>query len=134
MEGLQREVVETALRPRGWMCAVNRSPYAEVRGIPLAAAGLFFYGSVGLLLLLSLCCFGFRTERGALLSLAALLCAGAAFRLCPPWPPAFAIGAFCKLCLLTYRRQLAALDCSGLSAAAGRPCPNWFVSLPGGCW
>jgi len=81
--------------------AVSQSRYATVRGVPLAAIGLFFYASLGLLLLLALVAGPAAVDAAAALALFALLAALAVDAVLLGIQ-AFAIHAFCKLCLLTY--------------------------------
>src|SRR5688572_17817744 len=83
-------------------CAlVSQSRYAAVRGIPLAAVGLFFYLSLGLLLLLAVLAGQAAVEAAAALTLLALV-AALAVDVVLLGIQAFAIHAFCRLCLLTY--------------------------------
>jgi protein-disulfide isomerase/uncharacterized membrane protein len=83
-------------------CAlVSQSRYASVRGIPLAAVGLFFYLSLGLLLLLAVLAGQAAVEAAAALTLLALV-AALAVDVVLLGIQAFAIHAFCRLCLLTY--------------------------------
>lgn len=96
---------ETASGPSG--CdVVNRSAYASVAGIPLAALGLAFYLSLALLLALGALTGGEALAGAGFLGLGllalALVVDGALFGI-----QAFALRAFCRLCLATY----------GLSAA-----------------
>jgi protein-disulfide isomerase/uncharacterized membrane protein len=80
---------------------VARSAYSEYNGIPLAAIGLHFYFSLALLLLSAVL---FREElldAGAFLGFAALA-AALIVDVMLFGVQAFAIKAFCKLCLLTY--------------------------------
>ena len=88
--------------------AVARSRFSSVGGFPLAAAGLYFYCSLGLLLFLGALAGPAARRAAAALSLLALLLALAAdvFLL---GLQAFAIHAFCKLCLLTYLVNAAAV-------------------------
>src|SRR6185503_13686172 len=81
--------------------AVSQSRYATVRGVPVAAIGLFFYASLGLLLLLALVAGPAAVDAAAALALLALLAALAVDAVLLGIQ-AFAIHAFCKLCLLTY--------------------------------
>lgn len=83
-------------------CAqVSQSRYAAVGGVPLAAIGLFFYACLGLLLLLALLAGPAAVEAAAALTLFALLAALAVDAVLLGIQ-AFALHAFCKLCLLTY--------------------------------
>lgn len=87
---------------------VARSAYSEYNGIPLAAIGLHFYFSLALLLMFALL---FREEvlhAGAFLALAALAVA-LVLDVMLLGVQAFAIKAFCRLCLLTYALNGAAL-------------------------
>jgi uncharacterized membrane protein len=88
--------------------AVNQSAYSEVKGIPLAAAGLFYSLSLGLLLALGLVA-GPRARLRAgriafVLAALALLIDLGLFAV-----QAFVVGAFCKLCLATYVINVLAL-------------------------
>ena len=81
--------------------AVARSPYSRVKGVPLAAIGLFGFGSLAVLLLLGL--LAGPEARGAaaalvLLALAATLIADVGLLAVQ----AIAIRTFCRLCVLTY--------------------------------
>lgn len=92
-------------------CAtVNRSPWAEVHGVPLAALGLFFSLSLALLLALAALAGGEAAGVAAALGLALLGVALAADVLLLG-VQAFAIHAFCRLCLATY-----AVNAAGLAA------------------
>jgi protein-disulfide isomerase/uncharacterized membrane protein len=86
---------------------VSHSQYSTLGGWSLAAFGLFFYGSMLLLL-----AFGMISSdaRDAVAGFS-LLAFGAAFAvdLLLLGIQAFAIGAYCRLCLLTYAVNLAAL-------------------------
>jgi protein-disulfide isomerase/uncharacterized membrane protein len=83
-------------------CAVvSQSRFSAVRGVPLAALGLFFYSSLGLLLLLALLAGPAARGAAAALVLLALVLA-LALDVVLLGIQAFAIHAFCKLCLLTY--------------------------------
>lgn len=83
-------------------CAqVSQSRYAAVRGVPVAALGLFFYACLGLLLLLALLAGPAAMHAAAALTLLALLAALAVDAVLLGIQ-AFAIRAFCRLCLLTY--------------------------------
>jgi len=81
--------------------AVSQSRYATVRGVPLAAIGVFFYACLGLLLLLALLGGPAAVDAAAALALFALLAALAVDGVLLGIQ-AFAIRAFCRLCLLTY--------------------------------
>src|SRR2546427_3736620 len=80
---------------------VARSRYSQIRGMPLAAIGLFFALSVGSLLLLSL--FSGPESHDAVAALA-LLAFGLALAadIVLLGVQVVAIRAFCRLCLLTY--------------------------------
>jgi protein-disulfide isomerase/uncharacterized membrane protein len=99
---------------------VAHSPWSRAAGLPVAAWGLAFYLSLGLLLVLAL---AGPVELAAPLALLGLvgLGAGLAADLALLGVQAFAIHAFCRLCLLTY--LLAALAFAALwparRAAAG---------------
>src|SRR5262245_230494 len=83
-------------------CAtVARSPYSSVKGLPLAAAGVFLYGSLMVLLVLALLA---GPEARAAAGALALLALGAALIVDAGLlgVQAIAIRAFCRLCLLTY--------------------------------
>jgi protein-disulfide isomerase len=80
---------------------VARSPYAEVHGVPLAALGLAFAGSVALLLLLGLLA-GPEARSAAALLAALALALALAVDVVLFGIQLFAIKAFCRLCLLTY--------------------------------
>jgi len=83
-------------------CAlVSQSRYAAVGGVPLAAIGLFFYLCLGLLLLLGLLAGPAAADAAGVLTLFALLTALAVDAVLLGIQ-AFAIHAFCRLCLLTY--------------------------------
>lgn len=87
---------------------VARSAYSEYNGIPLAAIGLHFYFSLALLLMFAVL---FREEvldTGAFLGLVALALA-LVVDVMLLGVQAFAIKAFCKLCLLTYGLNVLAL-------------------------
>jgi protein-disulfide isomerase/uncharacterized membrane protein len=80
---------------------VAQSAWSRVAGFPVAAWGLAFYLSLGLLLVLALVA---PAELRPALALVALFALGAALLLDLGLlaVQAFAIHAFCKLCLLTY--------------------------------
>jgi protein-disulfide isomerase/uncharacterized membrane protein len=83
-------------------CAVvSQSRYAAVRGVPVAAIGLFFYSCLGLLLMLAILAGPAALEAAAALALLALIVA-LAVDVVLLGIQAFAIHAFCRLCLLTY--------------------------------
>ena len=86
---------------------VSQSRYSKVFGVPIAAAGLFFYGAVLALLLPAL----FAKKDEPLvgpLSLGFLLCVIAiAIDLVLLGLQAFSIQAFCKFCIATYGVNIA---------------------------
>jgi protein-disulfide isomerase/uncharacterized membrane protein len=83
-------------------CArVTQSRFGSVGGVPLAAIGLFFYASLLLLLLLALLAGRPALDAAASVALLALLLA-LAVDLVLLGIQAFALRAFCRLCLLTY--------------------------------
>ena len=83
-------------------CAVvAQSCWSAVRGVPLAAIGLFFYAGLGLLLTLALLAGPPARQATAALALLALVVA-LAVDLALLGVQAFAIHAFCMLCLMTY--------------------------------
>jgi len=87
---------------------VARSSWSAVRGIPLAAFGLAFYLALALALALAL--LGQAEPRQALSALAlVLLGAGLVVDLFLLGVQAFAIHAYCALCILTYVLGLCAL-------------------------
>ena len=86
---------------------VARSRYSEIRGLPLAAIGLFFALSMGSLLLLSLLAGPESHDAAAALALLAFGLA-LATDIVLLGVQVVAIRAFCRLCLLTY--ALNALD------------------------
>jgi protein-disulfide isomerase/uncharacterized membrane protein len=87
---------------------VAHSRFAEVRGMPLGGIGLVFYGSLAVLVLLALLAGPeTRAAAGALALLALTLALAVDVALLGvQW---FAIGAFCKVCLLTYAVNVLAL-------------------------
>jgi protein-disulfide isomerase/uncharacterized membrane protein len=91
---------------------VNHSPYATLAGAPLAGLGLFFYLSVALLLALAV-----LAEDEAVAPAAALALAGFSLALVIDLVllgvQAFAIHAFCMLCIATY-----AVNAAGIVALA----------------
>ncbi len=87
---------------------VARSRYSEIRGIPLAALGLFFVLSVGSLLLLSVLAGPESHDAAAALALLAFVLALAA-DIVLLGIQVVAIKAFCRLCLLTYAFNALAL-------------------------
>ena len=83
-------------------CAVvSQSRFSAVSGVPLAALGLFFYTSLVLLLVLGLLAGPAARAAAAALVLLALVLA-LALDVVLLGIQAFAVHAFCKLCLLTY--------------------------------
>ncbi|PYQ03363.1 MAG: hypothetical protein DMF82_13400 [Acidobacteria bacterium] len=87
---------------------VARSRYSEIRGIPLAAIGLFFVLSVGSLLLLSVLAGSESHDAAAALALLAFVLALAA-DVVLLGIQVVAIKALCRLCLLTYALNALAL-------------------------
>ena len=86
---------------------VNRSAYSEWKGVPLAAAGLSFYLALAFGLALVLVA-GAEMQAAVAVSVLAALCLALVADAVLLAIQAFAIKAFCKLCLATY----------GVSAAA----------------
>jgi protein-disulfide isomerase/uncharacterized membrane protein len=85
----------------GGCAAVNRSSYSEFLGIPLAAYGLTFYLSIGLLAGLSM--LGDEQLRKPALQIGFVLVCGAVLvDLILFAIQAFGLDAFCNLCLSTY--------------------------------
>jgi protein-disulfide isomerase/uncharacterized membrane protein len=80
---------------------VNQSQYSMVAGVPLAAAGVFFYLSLAVLLVLAVLAGPEVRGIGAGLALM-LLGLGLAADLVLLGLQALKIGAFCRLCLYTY--------------------------------
>src|SRR5437870_12671303 len=87
---------------------VARSRYSQIRGMPLAAIGLFFVLSMGSLLLLSLLAGPESHDAVAALALLAFVLALAA-DIVLLGVQVVAIRAFCRLCLLTYALNALAL-------------------------
>jgi protein-disulfide isomerase/uncharacterized membrane protein len=88
--------------------AVARSRFSEVRGLPLAAIGIFFYG--GLAALLALAALAGPDGRAGPVWLAfAALIAALAVDLVLLGLQMVAIRAFCRLCLMTYALTVLAL-------------------------
>ncbi len=87
---------------------VKRSSFSEVRGVPLAAAGLFFYAALSLALALALAAGVGGRETGTALSLI-LAALGVAVDLFLFGVQAFVLHAFCRLCLLSYVSSVGAL-------------------------
>jgi protein-disulfide isomerase/uncharacterized membrane protein len=87
---------------------VLHSRYAEIRGMPLAAVGLFFVLSVGSLLVLSLLAGPESHDAAAALALLVFVVALAA-DIVLLGVQVVAIRAFCRLCLLTYALNALAL-------------------------
>jgi protein-disulfide isomerase/uncharacterized membrane protein len=87
---------------------VNRSAYAQVRGVPLAGAGLVVYGSLAALLLLGFLASDEPRTAGGLVAFAVLSVALVVdvFLL---FLQVVVIRAHCRLCLLTYLLGLLAL-------------------------
>ncbi|HET7292704.1 MAG TPA: thioredoxin domain-containing protein [Vicinamibacteria bacterium] len=86
---------------------VAQSAYARIGGVPLAAVGVAFYLSLACLALLA-------TQAGEAAAAAArlgfvLLVLALAIDVALLGVQAFAIGAFCRLCILTYALNVAAL-------------------------
>jgi protein-disulfide isomerase/uncharacterized membrane protein len=83
-------------------CAVvSQSRYSAIRGVPVAAIGLFFYACLGLLLTLAILADPPARQAAASWALFVLVL-GLAMDVALLGVQAFAIHAFCKLCLLTY--------------------------------
>ena len=83
-------------------CAVvSQSRWSAVRGVPVAALGLFFYACLGLLLMLAILAGPAAVQAAAAWTLFALVLA-LAIDVGLLGVQAFVIHAFCKLCLLTY--------------------------------
>ena len=113
---LQHHGEPTAVSTVGQLCGegetsgcdrVAQSPYAKLAGVPLAAIGVAFYLSLVCLALLA-------TQAGEAAAAAGrlafvLLALALAIDLGLLGIQAFAIGAFCKLCVLTYALNAAAL-------------------------
>ena len=107
---------------------VARSSWSRVAGVPVAAYGLAFYLSLALALALALVAPGETRDTLAGL-VAAALALGLLVDLLLLGVQAFAIHAYCKLCILTYLLSAAALFAllparwalRGTAAAAGRP-------------
>ena len=107
---------------------VARSSWSRIAGLPVAAYGLVFYLSLALALALALVAPGELRDTLAGL-VAAALAVGLLVDLVLLGVQAFAIHAYCKLCILTYLLSAAALFAllparralRGAGAAAGRP-------------
>ena len=107
---------------------VARSSWSRVAGVPVAAFGLAFYLSLALALALALVAPGETRDTLAGL-VAAALALGLLVDLLLLGVQAFAIHAYCKLCILTYLLSAAALvallparrAARGTGAAAARP-------------
>jgi len=146
---LQHHRVGAAVTAVGQVCGegaqsgcetVAQSPYAEVRGIPIAAFGLAFSSSLAVLLLLAAAAGPEARTAAALVAFVSLLVA-LAIDLVLLGVQLFAIKAFCKLCLLTYainalavvlvrpvHRRLVVVR-NGLGAPAGRAAfAGWVVA------
>ena len=107
---------------------VSKSRYSSIGNISVAAIGLVFYGSV--VFLASLALVAGETVRSAAAGLAvALVGAGVVADLGLFGLQAFAIGAFCKLCLATYGVNLALF---ALLWPAMRQLGSAFATLLGG--
>jgi protein-disulfide isomerase/uncharacterized membrane protein len=116
---------------------VKQSAYSQMAGLPTAAAGVFYFAS--LLLLLGLGLLGNAEQRQRSLALVLALCAlGVLFDLYLLGVQAFALHAYCKLCLLSYvgslgglialwpaRRALLALARSPLAVDTRLPLGAW---------
>jgi protein-disulfide isomerase/uncharacterized membrane protein len=103
--------------------AVNRSRWSSVGPVPLAAIGVAFSGSMALLALLAAGA-GPDLRRGASGVLFLALAAALAVDLLLLGVQAFSIKAFCKLCIVTYVLNAAALFVlwdSRRALAAGTP-------------
>jgi protein-disulfide isomerase/uncharacterized membrane protein len=87
---------------------VARSSWSSFAGLPVAAYGLAFYLSLGLLLGLALACSPAPRETLAGIAILALAL-GLLVDLLLLGVQAFAIHAYCKLCILTYLLSAAAL-------------------------
>ncbi len=87
---------------------VNQSAFAEIRGVSLAALGLFFYLSLLALMLLSLLGGVALVERAGALALLVVSLA-LLFDLGLIAIQAFVIHAYCKLCFATYALNVGAL-------------------------
>jgi protein-disulfide isomerase/uncharacterized membrane protein len=114
---LQHHRIGVAVAAVGQVCGegsqsgcetVAQSPYAEVRGFPIAAFGLAFSASLAVLLLLASAAGPEARTAAALLSFLALILA-LAVDLVLLGVQLFAIHAFCRLCLLTYALNALAL-------------------------
>jgi protein-disulfide isomerase/uncharacterized membrane protein len=107
---------------------VARSPYSALAGVPLAAAGLFFYVSLALLLVPAALCPPESRDPLAALALT-LLALALLVDLLLLGVQTFLVRAFCKLCLATYVLNAVALaallpawrSARALGAALGRP-------------
>jgi protein-disulfide isomerase/uncharacterized membrane protein len=88
--------------------AVARSAYAHVASVPLAALGLLFYVSLASLLLLALLADAETVPAGARVA-AAAFAAALAIDVALLGLQAFAIRAYCALCIATYAVNVAAL-------------------------
>ncbi len=99
--------------------AVNQSAWSKLLGVPLAAIGVAFYLSLAALLLLGLQA-GDEGRVGARAA-ATLLMLALAADVVLLGLQAFSIGAFCKLCLVTYALNAAALFALWPSRQAGLP-------------
>src|SRR5260221_14267507 len=97
---------------------VAQSPYAEVRRVPLAAIGLAFSASLGVMLLLAAVAGAEVRTAAALVAFGALLLP-LAIDVALLVVQLFAILAFCRLCLLTY-------TINPLAVVLGRPIQRRF--------
>lgn len=84
---------------------VNRSAYAAVRGVPLAAVGLVFYLSLASMALLAWLAGGWTAPAALRVGLF-LVAAALAVDLVLLGVQVFSLRAFCKACLLTYAMNL----------------------------
>ena len=101
MLALERELLLAGEGAQSGCETVAQSRYAEVRGLPIAAFGLAFSASLGVLLLLASAAGPEARAAAALLAFVALLAALAVDAVLLG-VQLFAIRAFCRLCLLTY--------------------------------
>lgn len=113
---LQHHGEPTAVSAVGQICGegetsgcdrVAQSPYAKVAGVPVAAIGLAFYLSLVCLVLLATAAGEAAAAAGRVAFVLVALALAIDFGLLGV--QAFAIGAFCKLCLITYALNAAAL-------------------------
>jgi protein-disulfide isomerase/uncharacterized membrane protein len=101
--------------------AVARSAYAHVASVPLAALGMFFYVSLAVLLLLALLADAETLAAGARVAAGAFAVA-LAIDVALLGLQAFAIRAYCTLCITTYAVNVGALAVlfPALRSAEGR--------------